>query len=58
MNKPKQKIVVMGLGCIGLPTASMLVTKEHQILGVDGHKPYRVLEKVRVKAAQFGEVAQ
>jgi UDP-N-acetyl-D-mannosaminuronic acid dehydrogenase len=35
MNKQKQKIVVMGLGYIGLPTASMLATKGHQVLGVD-----------------------
>ncbi len=35
MNKAKQKIVVMGLGYIGLPTASMLATKGHQVLGVD-----------------------
>ena len=31
----KQKIVVMGLGYIGLPTASMLATKGHQVVGVD-----------------------
>lgn len=31
----RQKIVVMGLGYIGLPTASMLATKGHQVLGVD-----------------------
>ncbi|MDM7942603.1 MAG: UDP-N-acetyl-D-mannosamine dehydrogenase [Hydrogenophaga sp.] len=30
-----QKIVVMGLGYIGLPTASMLATKGHTVLGVD-----------------------
>jgi len=30
-----QKIVVMGLGYIGLPTASMLATKGHRVLGVD-----------------------
>lgn len=35
MNKLKQKIVVMGLGYIGLPTASMLATKGHQVVGVD-----------------------
>ena len=35
MRKEKQKIVVMGLGYIGLPTASMLATKGHQVLGVD-----------------------
>ena len=29
------KIVVMGLGYIGLPTASMLATKGYQVLGVD-----------------------
>ncbi len=33
MSKIKQKIVVMGLGYIGLPTASMLATKGHQVLG-------------------------
>ena len=35
MLKNKQKIVVMGLGYIGLPTASMLATKGHQVLGID-----------------------
>ncbi|WP_298269683.1 UDP-N-acetyl-D-mannosamine dehydrogenase [Geobacter sp.] len=35
MNKQRQKIVVVGLGYIGLPTASMLATKGHQVLGVD-----------------------
>lgn len=30
-----QKIVVIGLGYIGLPTASMLATKGHKVLGVD-----------------------
>lgn len=35
MQKNKQKIVVMGLGYIGLPTASMLGTKGHSVLGVD-----------------------
>lgn len=35
MLKNKQKIVVMGLGYIGLPTASMLATKGHEVLGVD-----------------------
>ena len=30
-----QKIVVMGLGYIGLPTASMLATKGHTVLGID-----------------------
>ncbi len=35
MAKCMQKIVVMGLGYIGLPTASMLATKGHQVLGVD-----------------------
>ncbi len=35
MQKKEQKIVVMGLGYIGLPTASMLATKGHQVLGVD-----------------------
>ena len=35
MLKNKQKIVVMGLGYIGLPTASMLATKGHEVIGVD-----------------------
>lgn len=35
MSKLKQKIVVMGLGYIGLPTASMLATKGHAVVGVD-----------------------
>jgi len=35
VNKNKQKIVVVGLGYIGLPTASMLATKGHQVVGVD-----------------------
>jgi len=35
MSKLKQTIVVMGLGYIGLPTASMLATKGHAVLGVD-----------------------
>ena len=35
MARPSQKIIVMGLGYTGLPTASMLATKGHQVLGVD-----------------------
>ncbi|MDD2899060.1 MAG: UDP-N-acetyl-D-mannosamine dehydrogenase [Desulfuromonadaceae bacterium] len=35
MQRNLQKIVVVGLGYIGLPTASMLATKGHQVLGVD-----------------------
>lgn len=35
MQKNIKKIVVMGLGYIGLPTASMLATKGHNVLGVD-----------------------
>ena len=35
MNKNRQKILVVGLGYIGLPTASMLATKGHQVVGVD-----------------------
>lgn len=38
MQKKYQRIVVMGLGYIGLPTASMLATKGHQVLGVDINK--------------------
>jgi len=35
MARELQKIVVMGLGYIGLPTASMLATKGHTVVGVD-----------------------
>ena len=35
MARELQKIVVMGLGYIGLPTASMLAIKGHTVLGVD-----------------------
>ncbi len=35
MHNRFQKIVVMGLGYIGLPTASMLATKGHHVVGVD-----------------------
>lgn len=35
MKADMKKIVVMGLGYIGLPTSSLLATKGHQVLGVD-----------------------
>jgi UDP-N-acetyl-D-mannosaminuronic acid dehydrogenase len=35
MKTPINKIVVMGLGYIGLPTASILATKGYDVLGVD-----------------------
>jgi len=35
MQKNTKKIVVLGLGYIGLPTASILATKGHQVVGVD-----------------------
>lgn len=35
MQRRLQKIAVVGLGYIGLPTASMLATKGHQVLGID-----------------------
>lgn len=35
MKMDPKNIVVMGMGYIGLPTASMLATKGHQVLGVD-----------------------
>lgn len=38
MKQEMKKIVVMGLGYIGLPTASLLATKGHQVLGVDVNK--------------------
>jgi UDP-N-acetyl-D-mannosaminuronic acid dehydrogenase len=34
-GQPKEKICVLGLGYIGLPTASLLATKGFQVLGVD-----------------------
>lgn len=49
MTRITQKIIVMGLGYIGLPTASMLATKGHQVLGVD------VSEKV-VKSIGSGHI--
>ncbi len=38
MLKDRRKITIMGLGYIGLPTASILATKGHQVLGVDIHE--------------------
>lgn len=35
MQKQRQSVVVVGLGYIGLPTASILATKGHQVTGVD-----------------------
>lgn len=35
MARELQKVIVMGLGYIGLPTASMLATKGHTVIGVD-----------------------
>jgi len=35
MNRNRQNIVVVGLGYIGLPTASILAVKGHTVLGVD-----------------------
>ena len=35
MRNKKNKILVMGLGYIGLPTASIFATKGYQVLGVD-----------------------
>jgi UDP-N-acetyl-D-mannosaminuronic acid dehydrogenase len=35
MNREKGKVVVVGLGYIGLPTASILATKGHEVVGVD-----------------------
>jgi UDP-N-acetyl-D-mannosaminuronic acid dehydrogenase len=35
MNHPVQSICIMGLGYIGLPTASMLATKGFKVLGCD-----------------------
>ncbi|WP_305046424.1 UDP-N-acetyl-D-mannosamine dehydrogenase [Geoalkalibacter sp.] len=38
MQSNVKKIVVMGLGYIGLPTASLLATKGHHVVGVDINK--------------------
>ena len=38
METNMEKIVVMGLGYIGLPTASMLATKRFQVTGVDSNE--------------------
>jgi len=35
MNRQKEKIIVVGLGYIGLPTASILATKGHAVVGVE-----------------------
>ena len=45
----KLKITVMGLGYIGLPTASMLATKGHQIIGVD-------ISEAAVKTINSGKI--
>ena len=38
MNFKKQKVVVIGLGYIGLPTSALLATKGHQVVGVDNNR--------------------
>ena len=35
MNRQRQTVVVVGLGYIGLPTASILATRGHTVIGVD-----------------------
>lgn len=35
MHKQRQTVVVVGLGYIGLPTASILATRGHTVIGVD-----------------------
>lgn len=35
MQSKRQTVVVLGLGYIGLPTASILATRGHQVIGVD-----------------------
>jgi len=35
VRKEHERIVVVGLGYIGLPTASLLATKGYPVLGVD-----------------------
>ncbi|VUX46368.1 UDP-N-acetyl-D-mannosaminuronic acid dehydrogenase (fragment) [Candidatus Defluviicoccus seviourii] len=35
MNQQRRKVCVLGLGYIGLPTASLLGTKGYQVVGVD-----------------------
>lgn len=49
MARETQKIIVMGLGYIGLPTASMLATKGHQVLGVDvNQKAVEIINSGRI----------
>ena len=48
MAREFQKIVVMGLGYIGLPTASMLATKGHQVLGVDVNQAVDTINSGRI----------
>ncbi len=49
MPRELQKVIVMGLGYIGLPTASMLATKGHQVLGVDiNHKAVDTINSGRI----------
>lgn len=53
MARITQKIVVMGLGYIGLPTASMLATKGHHVVGVDvNEEAVRVINSGRVPISE------
>ena len=49
MKNLRQKVIVMGLGYIGLPTASMLATKGHAVVGVD-------VNPATVQAVNAGQV--
>ena len=49
MKIEPKKIVVMGLGYIGLPTASLLATKGNQVLGVD-------INPIAVETINRGEI--
>ena len=44
MRKDFQKVCVMGLGYIGLPTGSILASKGYEVLGVDVHQ--RVVDTI------------
>ena len=47
------KICVLGLGYIGLPTAALFATHDHEVVGIDLNK--KIVETVNKSIAPFGE---